>query len=53
MIQHEGKLNIVTYADSLLRWAHEGFSEVGDTGGMGIGSTVSAVLSHKGTYINL
>lgn len=59
-MKDEVKVKQQEYAESLLRWAYFGFPELGmswsefrlinlfsgDTGGMGIGSTVSAVLRH-------
>lgn len=41
-----GKVNAGAFAQSIYRWAKEGFSELGDQAGMGIGSTVAAVLRH-------
>jgi ADP-ribosylglycohydrolase len=48
-LENQGKFDHVQFADNLLRWAYSGFPELGDTGGMGIGATVSAVLRHEGT----
>eukprot|EP01127_Copromyxa_protea_P010567 TRINITY_DN2576_c0_g3_i1.p1 TRINITY_DN2576_c0_g3~~TRINITY_DN2576_c0_g3_i1.p1 ORF type:complete len:711 (-),score=90.68 TRINITY_DN2576_c0_g3_i1:365-2497(-) len=42
----KGKIDQPGYAETLLRWAYDGFIELGDSGGMGIGSTVKAVLAH-------
>lgn len=38
--------NINLFAHSLLQWAENGFPELGDDGGMGIGNTVAQVLHH-------
>lgn len=46
--QHCGRVHPQDFAEALLRWAREGFAELGDTGGLGIGSTVSAVLRSQG-----
>ena len=34
------------YAGRLKKWSREGFKELGDMGGMGIGSTTHSVLRH-------
>ncbi|XP_073229532.1 uncharacterized protein [Porites lutea] len=36
----------VDYAGRLKKWSREGFKELGDMGGMGIGSTTHSVLRH-------
>lgn len=50
LIQHSeassGLLDIESFAHSLLQWANDGFPELGDDGGMGIGQTVANVLRH-------
>lgn len=35
MMEHNGEINLLDYAKDLLRWSSEGFSELGDKGGMG------------------
>jgi len=47
IISNKGDPNPVQFAKDLLRWAHAGFSELGDVGGMGIGQTVNKVLTHE------
>ncbi|KAL6061609.1 ADP-ribosylglycohydrolase [Balamuthia mandrillaris] len=46
MLQHDGIPHVNDFALSLLRWAKQGFGELGDDGGMGIGRTVHSVLAH-------
>ena len=36
----------VDFAERLKNWCKEGFKELGDYGGMGIGSTTHSVLRH-------
>ena len=66
-MQHSGEVDRVDFATRLLRWAYEGFAELGnsihslftfiikcisgDSGGMGIGATVSEVLRH-GSFLS-
>eukprot|EP01105_Mastigella_eilhardi_P028243 TRINITY_DN918_c0_g1_i10.p2 TRINITY_DN918_c0_g1~~TRINITY_DN918_c0_g1_i10.p2 ORF type:complete len:617 (+),score=123.79 TRINITY_DN918_c0_g1_i10:3185-5035(+) len=47
LLETGGDVDAKKFALELLRWAREGFSELGDGGGMGIGATVSSVLMHK------
>jgi len=46
VVKHNGAVVARDFGSSLLEWAKQGFPELGDTGGFGIGSTVSAVLRH-------
>lgn len=46
-----GLLDVDKFAHSLLQWANDGFPELGDDGGMGIGQTVARVLRHP-SYLN-
>uniref|UniRef100_A0A6B2L7N5 ADP-ribosylglycohydrolase n=1 Tax=Arcella intermedia TaxID=1963864 RepID=A0A6B2L7N5_9EUKA len=46
LIQNHGEVNTTDLAASLVRWSMEGFRELGDAGGMGIGATVRDVLKH-------
>lgn len=46
-----GLLDDAKFAEALLQWAKDGFPELGDDGGMGIGQTVSRVLHHP-AYLN-
>ena len=36
----------VDFAKKMKKWCEEGFKELGDTGGMGIGRTTHSVLRH-------
>lgn len=46
ILQGGGVLDQRAFAKSLKRWMQEGFPELGDSSGMGIGQTVRAVLEH-------
>eukprot|EP00005_Dracoamoeba_jomungandri_P002221 CAMPEP_0174257578 /NCGR_PEP_ID=MMETSP0439-20130205/6701_1 /TAXON_ID=0 /ORGANISM="Stereomyxa ramosa, Strain Chinc5" /LENGTH=404 /DNA_ID=CAMNT_0015340731 /DNA_START=1201 /DNA_END=2415 /DNA_ORIENTATION=+ len=46
LLRHDGVPHVKEYAESLWRWALQGFPEMGDRGGMGIGNTVKSVLEH-------
>jgi ADP-ribosylglycohydrolase len=45
--QQNMEVNAVDFAQKLQHWMYNGFPECGDSGGMGIGMTVHAVLTHK------
>lgn len=47
VLDNNGNVNVQELSKGLYRWAYEGFAELGDKGGMGIGDTVGAVLRHK------
>jgi len=46
LLANKGVLDPHAFAESLGQWRNEGFPELGDTAGLGIGSTVNAVLEH-------
>merc|ERR1712008_108493 len=46
LLANKGVLHPHAFAESLGQWRNEGFPELGDTAGLGIGSTVNAVLEH-------
>lgn len=46
LVANNGQMDPVDYAKRLKRWCKEGFKELGDYGGMGIGSTTHSVLRH-------
>ncbi|KAM7442122.1 hypothetical protein ABFA07_008861 [Porites harrisoni] len=46
LVENSGKMDPVDYAGRLKKWSREGFKELGDMGGMGIGSTTHSVLRH-------
>eukprot|EP00823_Brevimastigomonas_motovehiculus_P009935 TRINITY_DN97_c0_g1_i4.p1 TRINITY_DN97_c0_g1~~TRINITY_DN97_c0_g1_i4.p1 ORF type:complete len:396 (+),score=90.05 TRINITY_DN97_c0_g1_i4:188-1375(+) len=47
MLTEEKQVKETVFAKKLLKWIDEGFSDLGDTGGMGLGATVHAVCSHS------
>jgi len=46
LVANKGVLDLHTFAASLQQWQNDGFPELGDTAGLGIGQTVNAVLEH-------
>jgi len=46
LVHGMGVLDEHVFARSLKQWRHEGFPELGDKAGLGIGQTVNAVLEH-------
>ena len=42
-----GKVVPSDFAKKLYNWAHKGFPELGDFGGLGIGMTVNRTITHK------
>ncbi|XP_064639250.1 uncharacterized protein YegU-like [Lineus longissimus] len=44
---NDGKANPVDFGSRIKKWMMEGFEELGDFGGMGIGATTLGVLSHE------
>ncbi|KAJ5076604.1 hypothetical protein M0811_06184 [Anaeramoeba ignava] len=45
ILENNGKVDEKDFARRLLNWIYNGFRELGDSGGMGLGSTVGAVVS--------
>lgn len=44
LVDNKGQVNVRDFATRLQRWMREGFPELGDLGGMGIGGTTLTVL---------
>ncbi|KAK0063312.1 ADP-ribosyl-[dinitrogen reductase] glycohydrolase [Biomphalaria pfeifferi] len=42
----KGQVNVCDFAFRIKRWMKNGFPELGDLGGMGIGATTHAILNH-------
>ncbi|XP_074660098.1 ADP-ribosyl-[dinitrogen reductase] glycohydrolase-like [Tubulanus polymorphus] len=47
LLDNEGEVNVVDYSKKLKDWQQHGFEELGDKGGMGIGTTTVQVLTHE------
>ncbi|XP_070558794.1 ADP-ribosyl-[dinitrogen reductase] glycohydrolase-like [Ptychodera flava] len=52
LVDKKGKVDVVDFANKLLNWAKKGFPELGDKGGLGIGSHTNRVLKHKSFLTN-
>lgn len=46
VVAGSGVIDPAAFASSLKQWQHQGFPELGDTSGLGIGETVHGVLEH-------
>lgn len=46
LVENDGKMVPVDFAKKMRKWCEEGFKELGDIGGMGIGRTTHSVLRH-------
>lgn len=46
IVERNGTVDKGAFAKKMISWRHNGFIELGDQGGMGIGMTVSQTLSH-------
>ncbi|XP_077984457.1 ADP-ribosylarginine hydrolase Tri1-like [Glandiceps talaboti] len=44
LLDNEGKVIPTDFAEKMRKWARQGFKELGDLGGLGIGATTSRVL---------
>ncbi|KAH3759553.1 Histone deacetylase 6 [Pelomyxa schiedti] len=42
----DGGIDLSAFGLSLLRWAYEGYADIGDFAGMGLGGTVGSVMMH-------
>ncbi|XP_077985141.1 uncharacterized protein LOC144439775 isoform X2 [Glandiceps talaboti] len=47
LLENEGKVMPTDFAKKMRKWANEGFRELGDTGGLGIGMTTYKVIRDK------
>nr|XP_002733515.1 PREDICTED: uncharacterized protein LOC100373659 [Saccoglossus kowalevskii] len=47
LVDNSGQVNPTDFAYKLLNWTTNGFRDLGDTGGLGIGTTTYKVLSHS------
>ena len=46
LVENNGKFDEKDFARKLKHWVRHGYSELGDTGGCGLGRTTASVLSH-------
>jgi len=47
ILENNGQVSEIIFAKKLRDWVHNGFPDLGDSGGMGLGATVGAVVSSR------
>lgn len=47
LVQHDGRIVPADFGAKLVYWMHNGFPELGDQAGCGVGYTVMSVLTHR------